>query len=72
MPASAAIIAMDAAGPSRWTIRSAASSSASRRAAGQQRDGRSRCAPLRSRDLVPEIARLMIRRWISLVPSKIV
>jgi hypothetical protein len=52
-----------------------------RRAARSSRSGtvmtlRSRASDtarsLRSRDLVPEMARLMMRRWISLVPSKIV
>src|SRR5688572_953123 len=59
MPASAAMVAIDAARPSRWTIRSAASSSSSRRAARSGAasappvtDRRSLTRSLRSRDLV--------------------
>ena len=62
-PASAAIAAIEAAAPSRCTTASAARSRPSRRDSTLVGHQGIWC---------PEIARLMISRWISLVPSKIV
>ena len=77
MPASAAMLAIVAVGPSRWGHRGG--TFAVHDPVGRVEHGPPPSRPVLQRDgpvvhgiWCPEMARLMISRWISLVPSKIV